>query len=146
MGYKRQRKIHVLRFAEDTGDLEGLEVRVYSLSVGQLLDMSRLTDAANRSTEDSERLFTDFAAALISWNLEDEAGLDDEGVSNEPVPVPATLDGVRSCDLDFILRIVKAWMDAIAKVPDPLTSPSGSGPRFPEGSLPMEPLSPNQTS
>ena len=139
----RQKKVYKLLFDENNGDMSGLEVRMQALSVGQLLDMTRLTEQADRSPEDTERVFTDFAAALVGWNVEEEV-LDDAGVSVRPVP--PTLEGVRSCDLDFIVEIQKKWMEAIAGVPAPLTEPSGSGPQFPEGSLPMEPLSPSPPS
>lgn len=143
MGYRRERTVHKLRFDETQGDLAGLEVKLYSLSVGQMLDLSRLADGARQQTGDANMMFTQFAESLVGWNLEDEVP-DATGVGARPVP--PTLDGVRSCDLDFILRLVHAWMDAIAGVSAPLAGRSNSGPPFPEGSLPMEPLSPNQTN
>lgn len=143
MGYRRQRKIHQLTFDESDGELEGLEVALYSLSVGQLLDMTRLSDQAERSTEDTEKFFADFAAALVSWNLEDDV-LDADGVSVQAIP--ATLEGVRSCDLGFVMAISKSWMEAVAGVPAPLPAPSSGGQPSLEGSLPMEPLPPSPAS
>lgn len=143
VGYRRPRKIHQLTFDQSDGELEGLEVTLYSLSVGQLLDMTRTADQADRSVEDMEKFFNDFAAALVSWNLEDGA-IDDDGVSLQPVP--ATLEGVRSCDLGFVIRISNAWMEAVAGVPAPLPVPSSGGQPSLEGSLPMEPLPPSPPS
>ncbi len=140
MGYLRQRKVHRLVFEDDTGDLAGLEVRMYSMTIGQLMDLAALADAADGDQNAGNQLFTDFAAALVSWNLEDEVP-DDTGVGRRPVP--ATLDGVRSCDLDFIGRIVTVWMSKIAAVPAPLGAASPSGPPPVEASIPMVPLSPS---
>jgi hypothetical protein len=143
VGYIRQKKIHKLTFDDTQGDLAGLEVRLHSLTVGQLLDMGRLADQAEQSRENTERFFADFAQCLVSWNVEDEVP-DADGVGVQAIP--ATLDGVRSCDLDFITRITKAWMEAISGVPDPLDGGSNSGQQSPEASIPMEPLSPNRQS
>lgn len=143
MGYRRQKTVHKLVFDDTQGDLAGLEVRLHSLSVGALLDLSQLADGARSQQQDAERLFTEFANSLISWNLEDEVP-DDTGVGVRPVP--ATLDGVRSCDLDFVLRLVDAWMTAVAGVPAPLVGGSTSGGPSPEPSIPMVPLSPNPPS
>lgn len=143
MGFRRPVKLHKLAFDAADGDLDGLEVVMGSLTVGQLMDMTRAADHADRSAEDMEKFFTDFAAALISWNLEDDT-LDADGVSLQPVP--ATLEGVRSCDLGFIVAVAKAWMEAVAGVPGPLPAPSSGGPPSLEGSLPMEPLPPSPAS
>jgi hypothetical protein len=137
VGYRRQKKIHKLTFDESTGDLAGLEVRVHSLTVGELMDMSRLTDQAGRSDADADEFFQNFVRHLVSWNVEDEFA-DADGVGLRPVP--PTMEGVRSCDMDFIMAIVKRWMEAIAAVPDPLPEPSSGGPPHLEGSLPMDPL------
>ena len=141
MGYVRQKKIYKLTWDESTGDMAGLEVRMTGVSVGEMLDGILLSEKTDRTAADVEKVFTEFAAALVSWNLMDEV-IDESGVSTQPVP--ATLEGVRSCDFDFIVTINRRWGEAIAGVPDPLPGPSGSGPQSLEGSLPMEPLSPSQ--
>lgn len=143
MGYKKQRKIFKLSFTGDE-ELEGLEVFTNSLSVGQMLDLVKLADAAGMVGGDAERVDTDklspeniaavesmikyFAKALRSWNLEDEDGK----------KVPATLKGVQDQDLDFVLRLIGEWMTAVGGVDKGLGKDSTSGRPFPEVSIPME--------
>ncbi|MGH3381368.1 MAG: hypothetical protein ACRDP6_42215 [Actinoallomurus sp.] len=136
MGYKRN-KIYKLVFADP--EFEGLEVRARSVSTGKFLEIVELAKLRDRestelSAEDMAKvtgMLEVFAGALISWNLEDD---DDQ-------PVPATHEGLLSQDLDFVLDLVKAWMDAVVSVPDDVGKGSASGVTFPEASLPMDPLS-----
>ncbi len=143
VGYVRQKKIYKLTWDESTGDMAGLEVRMTGVSIEEMLAGMVLSEKTDRTAEDVEKVFADFANALVSWNVEDEV-IDASGVSRQPVP--ATFEGVRSCDFDFIVAIQRRWGEAIAGVPDPLPGPSGSGPLSLEGSLPMEPLSPSPPS
>lgn len=133
MGYKPKRKIYNLDF-EGT-EHEGLAVSVRGLDTGQYMD---LWDAKTEAETGGEtgRVLHLLAGQLISWNVEDELGQ----------PVPPTLDGIKSQDLDFNLSIVNAWTTAMAGVPAPLEQPSTDGGPSLEASLPMEPLSPSLAS
>lgn len=133
MGFKKMATVLRLKFEDPS--LTGLEVLAKSVPTGDFLD---LMDAASKMDLTSKEfnpedlkavrvLIDGFAKALISWNLEDE---DDE-------PVPATLQGVRDQELDFLLPIVTAWMDAVAGVSADLGKASPSGETFPEAAIPM---------
>ena len=139
MGYRPQRKVYRLRFADP--DMAGLIVQARSAPIGQFLGLAGLADLQRDqvSAGDMARvdeLLTGFADCLVEWNLEDEQG----------AAVPATLEGVRAQETDFILRVVFAWIEAVASVPGPLGAGSSDGGRSVEQSIPMEPLSPNHRS
>ena len=122
MGFKHQAKVYKLVF--DDPELEGLEVKVRSLSIGEV-------------ENDEIRVFEQFADALISWNLEDENG----------EVLPTTLESVRSYpDYEFMALLANTWVDAVTGVKDELGKDSNSGLPFPEGSIPMETLSASQAS
>lgn len=139
MGYKRK-KIFLLRFAD--GDLEGLEVRVRSISIERFLELAPLLDmtmSGGLTPEDITGIretLAAFADVLVSWNLEEEDG----------TPVPCTVEGLMDQDLRFVLGLMTAWAEEIAGVAAPLERPSPSGEPSPEASLPMEPLSPSPAS
>lgn len=137
-GYRHKAKTYKLTFE----DYPGLEVVTKSASINVLSKMMRLAvevdgvgtdDLTAEDIDKMDELYAGFAKALVSWNLEDEDG----------TPVPTTVEGVRDQDPDFILSIVMRWAEAVSSPPDDLGKGSNSGPRFPEGSLPMAPLSPS---
>jgi hypothetical protein len=128
MGFTRARKKYRLKFEDP--ELEGFEVVMGSLSIGEFTDLTGMVDG-QQSAEGVTALLEKFAGSIDSWNLEDEKG----------TPVPATFDGVKTQDLDFIMAIVVAWMDAIAGVDPTLRASANGTGTFPEVSLPMEPLS-----
>lgn len=133
MGYKPNKKIFKLRFEDE--EYAGLIVKAKSVKLGSFLGVASLTnlDTENIGPEDMEKftgLFKAFATALVEWNLEDE----DTGE-----PVPATLEGIQSQDVDFIMPIIKAWFGAIAGVSGPLGQRSPNGEQSPEPGIPMEP-------
>lgn len=137
-GYRHKAKTYTLTF----DDYPGLKVVTKSTSVGVLSRMMRLAvefggigtdDLTAEDVDRMDELFAGFAKALVSWNLEDENG----------TPVPTTVEGVRDQDFDFILSIIMSWADAVSDTPGDLGKGSNSGPLFPEGSLPMAPLSPS---
>lgn len=140
MGFKRPAKVYKLLFEDD--DMAGLEVKARSMSTGDLLDMAPLLDMkmSNAPTADELEQVRDllerFAEVLISWNLEDE---DDE-------PIPATLEGLLSQDIAFVMDIVQAWADAVSGVPAPLDGRSPSGDPSLAASIPMDALSPSLAS
>lgn len=121
MGYVRKKKIFVLTFEDP--DLEGLEVRASSTSLGALLELVSLADIGKGKKfgiEDIEKLddlFQLFAGCLLSWNLEEEGG----------APVPTTVAGLKSQELDFVLDLIMAWMDGVVSTPAPLPPRSNDG-------------------
>ena len=122
MGFRREPKTFLLVF--DDPELAGLEVRARSLSIGELED-------------DDLQVYESFAAALVSWNLEDEDGNS----------LPATLETVRSYpDVGFMNALAGAWIKAVTGVDDDLGKDLPAGRRSLEESLPMEPLSPNPSN
>src|SRR5690242_5207183 len=94
------------------GDLADMEMDARSVTVAEYLAMDSATEG---------ELLEQFAAALVSWNLEDQA-------SGEPVP--PTLAGVQSQDLGLVARLISGWRRALVTVPptSPPLSVNGSHP------------------
>lgn len=135
MGYKREGTVFRLKFSEP--DMDGLQVDAKSLPLGKMLRVIELSGSVDATDTDAVReLFGAFADALAGWNLEDE----------NDNPVPATLEGLYEQDFDFVLKVVLAWVEAIAGVSAPLGNGSGSGAQSLADSMPMEALSPSPTS
>jgi hypothetical protein len=120
VGFQRKRTYLI---TWDEGELAGFEMRVKSMSLD---DVITLTASASSITPESaaagansviEGLLEQFAAFLVSWNLEDE----------DNQPVPATLAGLRSQDVPFLLQIIKRGLSAITDVDIPLPGGSNSG-------------------
>lgn len=128
MGYKRKPRTYTLVF--DTDDMAGLTVVLRGLNIGEWLRINGLSDA---DEETIPGLLDIFASKLVSWNLEEDDGK----------PVPATRDSVHAQDLDFIVTITTAWINAVSGVSGPLETTSTSGEPFPVGSIPVETLSPS---
>jgi hypothetical protein len=118
MGFKREPRLYRLKFEDP--ELDGFECLMRSLSIREFRHLAGLAAVMQKQGEETEQAITDLfgmvAGKLQDWNLEDDDG-----------PVPADLDGIEAQDVDFVLEIVMAWMEAIAGVPSPLpgTSPSG---------------------
>lgn len=133
MGFKRSAKIYKLVF--DDPELEGLEVRARSLSIGEMRRLSANQQDADDNTV--TEMLAAFVKALVDWNLEDEDGN----------PVPHTVAALEEFpDNDFVLGMINTWIDAVIGVDAELGKDSPSGEPFPEGSIPMEPLSPSLAS
>ena len=133
MGFQYQARVYNLVF--DDPNLDGLEVKVGSLSIGELRRITERQDGDSDS-ETTDAMLGSFAKALIKWNLEDDAGF----------PVPTTTQGINDQPMDLIMNIIQAWLSAMTDVDDELGKGLASGRRSLEESLPMEPLSPNPTS
>lgn len=139
MGYKRPARVFKLTFEDP--EMDGLVVRVRSVKLGKLLGLVRAMDLdTEKLTPDNTDLIDDvfktFAEALVSWNLEDE----------KDQPVPTTVEGVYDQELDFVMAIVDAWVNALTGVSTPLAKSSTGGGNFLEASLPMEVLPSNLPS
>ena len=139
MGFEAPRTIFNLKFVDE--EMEGLQIRACSPSMGEFFEVSKLADFADQDIkpEDLPKLmpvFELFINSIKSWNLE-----------NDGVPVPITVAGLFKQDHPFIFKIIDAWMNAVASVPGPLVKPSQDGVQFPVAlTIPMEPLLENQAS
>lgn len=97
----------------------GLEVTMDAVSLGDLLDIQDLADAAQAGTAPgaaTRELLVKFAKCLESWN-----------VTKAGEPVPADHDGVLAQDAAFILAVVQSWQQGLFEAPPPLPPGSGSG-------------------
>jgi hypothetical protein len=137
MGYRREPKMYRLQFEDP--EFDGLEVMVRSLPVGEFLALGRLQGAIDKDDPDInevEKLFKVFADKLVGWNLEDQAG----------TKVAANLNGLKSQDLDFVLAIIGAWVNAMGGVSPELGKGSTSGANSLVAGIPTEALSPSLQS
>jgi hypothetical protein len=130
-GYRPQRKVYKLTFADP--EMGGLVVRARGLTLGELLELSRLRDGG---PEELAQMFRLFAGKLVEWNVEGDDGS----------PLPATYESLLSLDDDFALSIVDAWTSVTTDVQPPLGQTSNGGGPSLVASLPMEPLSSSQAS
>ena len=146
MAYKAQRTIHNISFAENH-TLHGLNMKTKTASIKEFATLAKMLtkigskfkqgiipesgDEALSSVDDAVRAWDSvteiFASKLISWDME----LDD-------VPVPATLEGIKSLEDNLVMIVVEGWMEAIGGTPDPLERNSTNGESLPEVTLPME--------
>lgn len=143
MGYVAKEKTYRLRFADsEYGNPEEgdpLEVVVRSATIGELVEITQLAEAAdNKSISEQVAAFDTilraFADHLVSWNIE-RAG----------VPVPATLEGLRSLeDVKLASVLIEQWQKAIGGVAPPLPQTPLGGERFLAASMNMETLSASQ--
>jgi hypothetical protein len=110
MGFRFKSKVYRLVFE---GELAGLEVMCRSGTVQQFVAISQLEGAAGEESTTAtlnnmnnfNKLCAAFSVSLSSWNLEDEV---------TGLPVPTTLEGLFSQDIDLVLDIIDAWMTGIA--------------------------------
>ncbi len=135
MGFTPKRKHYRLVFADP--DMQGLVVEATSPPMGVFIDGASLADLDSDDAQSAGRLkevdalFSHFAAALMSWNLEDE-----EGAS-----IPATKAGLYTQDIDFVLAVIRAWVQVTTSVAAPLSDGSSAGGPSLVASIPMETLS-----
>jgi len=137
VGFEAPETAYKLNFAGT--ELDGLEVTVRELSIGDFLKLTTLAGAAEdpaAAAQGADEMFRTLAGALVSWNLE-----------RDGEPVPTTYDGVTSYGLGFMMKIVSAWLSAMSDVTPPLPGGSSSGATSGlEQSIPMAPLSPSRGS
>jgi hypothetical protein len=139
-GFRRQARTIVLHF---TGELEGLEVRARSVSVGTITRMLELAQKVQGKLAPEDigiigELFGTFAAAVVSWNLEhEERGADG---ATSWVPTPISVAGLEKHDGDFVLDMIMAWIDGAIGTPGETGKESPDGKPSVEASMPMETL------
>lgn len=140
MGFRPQLTVFTLTFDTDE-ELNGLVMKVSSITMGELMEVAELADHAREGAGLSElkNLLERFIANLLEWNLENT--LDGQ-------PTPTTMEGLYKHEPRTVLKIVLCWFDSMLGVlkNDPLGKDSNSGKQFPEESLPMEPPSQNLTN
>lgn len=132
MGFTPVRRVYTLQFEQ----YDGLEVRAAATSAGGFLELTERSDAASADISKVKPLLELFVECLRSWNLEDDEGQ----------PVPQTVDGLLTLELDFVMEIIGAWTEAVAGVSSDLKEPSNSGTPSLVESLPMVTLSDSQAS
>lgn len=155
-GYKRQRPLYQLTFAND--EFEGLEVVARSLPLQEFFDLQRLQARASDDPEAAETIVRKLTEVIVSWNL---LGDDDEPVpvayavcraagkpgepgrpcshhQNDEAAGPCEYTGLCEYDLPFVLVIFGAWMESIADIPNHSPGTSSSGETSPGLSIPME--------
>lgn len=136
MGKRITRKTFKLSFQPDT-PLDGLTTVVRGLSLGKALELQK--NAADKDKGGAEgkqaieRMVELLAEHLVEWDAEDEDG----------VPIPPTVEGLLSQDVDFVMSIIDAWQSAVTaatSVPesDPLPGTSTGGQPSVEASIPMD--------
>ncbi len=151
MGYARRR---TFKIAFGVGhEYAGLEVRMRSVSVERLLEtlplINRFDDLArnfveaeseddlSRAKAEAEDVLAKVFDLFDSWNIEDS---DEQG---NVVPVPCTFEELLREDFRLVNAVIQAWAQHLAGVPAPLEPLSPNGVPFPEGSIPMDSLSPS---
>lgn len=147
MAYTRKQKTIRMEFDGDH-EWAGLVVRTRALSTGVFTEITQFAGMlgdgkakiASKDMGKISRLFGIFAEALLEWNLQEE---DENGKIRD---VPATVAGVQSQDIDFIIALIVAWVEQISGLGAGLGKGSSSGGISPAPPLPMEPLSPNPQS
>jgi hypothetical protein len=137
-GFTRQHKKYRMTFEGTV--LDGLVATVNSVPVGTMLQIAEMAaDGAEFTPEGLKTLgslFELLADSLVEWNLQDDDG----------TPIPPTIDGVRTLDMDEALLLIREWMKAAAGVSSPLEPSLNGGEPSAVASLPMEPLSANPSS
>lgn len=128
MGYRKVPRIHTLEF--DGELLNGLVVRLKSISFGKVRSLMRIMGDESADSEVMDAVIKTLADALVSWTLEDENG----------VPVDPGVAGLESLDFDEVMEIVGKWLDSITGPSDDLGKDSASGATFPGRPLTMEAL------
>jgi len=98
--------------------LEGFEVwmgRPPIEAIGDMMLMGGI-DSGSMTEDDVKRLvrvFNAFALCLKRWNAEVQV-LDEHGVpTGEKIPVPATAEGIRSLDGNFMLLVILGWIETV---------------------------------
>lgn len=99
MGFRPKRTAFKLDFSGT--ECDGLEVTVRPVPMSVMLDVVAAVGAGDAAA--ARHMYTTFAFALESWNVEDDDG----------TAVPADLDGLMSQDSRFISAVLQAWTAAL---------------------------------
>lgn len=115
---KLETKTVTLAF-EAPHEYAGLEVRLRRSLPLKLLFEFQKVEETGLTAEVIEQFA---AAALVSWNLEDDDG-----------PVPATAEGLMGQDVGFVGALIRNWQEVLTQPAAPLggDSPNGGPSREP---------------
>lgn len=116
-----QPKLYRLTF--DGTDWAGLEATLSRLNLGEILSVQSIDTSTNAGTKE---LFTLLANHLVEWNVSRPDGSD----------VPTTYEGVEEQDIEMLMALMSAWVEATTNVSDDLGKASTSGPTSDEESIP----------
>lgn len=126
-GFKPKRTLYRLDF--DGTDLEGLEVDARGSSLEEVLTLMENADELGDLKELDENadakeiaakmreLVAPFGRKLVHWNL----------LTDDDEPVPASVDGLLTQELGFVIRLITAYSAAMQQAPPPLPGGSASG-------------------
>lgn len=133
-GYRAYRKIFTLKF--DDPQLTGLEVRVSSVSMGQLMEVAEQADMAHAGAGLARvrELLAMFVDNVRGWNLEHET------TDDNFTPTEISFTGLMQHEPGLVLAMTLAWYQAMTDVPESLGKGSTSGGTSVEASIPMAPL------
>ena len=119
MGFLAPSDVFPITFTHPS--LEGLEVWMSRPSVDAISDMMMLGNLNRQSMtlEDAKtlkRVFDAFTQSLKRWNVQTQV-LDEKGTATgEVMDVPPTVEGVRSIDGNFLLRIILGWVETVTGI------------------------------
>jgi hypothetical protein len=137
MSFKR--KYYTLRFPE-AHQFSGLVVSIKPISYEDLITVTSLQGTARESggsdLAELEPLFEILSRAIIKWSLTED---DDTMAKTDPA-------SLKREDFAMIMAIIDAWTKVVTGITPSLGKGSTSGAPFPEGSIPMETLSPSLLS
>ena len=130
-------------------------VTMRSVPLGTIFELGDFARIENQFSKEGieamEKVFGIVAGALVEWNLVEDVckGHDrrdcwecpDDAVYERPIP--PTMEGVKTLDIDEAQYLVQKWTEAAAGVAAPLAQPSAAGrPSAALDHLPMEAASP----
>lgn len=140
-GYTPEPTVYNIAFAGQ-GRLDGLEVKIASMSMGERFEYDRMRLAPVSTVEQifakNRAVAEKLADRIISWNVLDP---------KTGQPVPPTLDGLLAQEEYVVNAISGAWHDALvgrsplAETPTDGASPPDSTDLM--NSIPVQPLTPN---
>jgi hypothetical protein len=130
MGFEPPRKVFKLVFEDPA--LAGLEVSMYELPLGDMLDLmdkANIDVAALTSADLAavRELMASVAQYMKGWNVEIPLG----------TPVAPTPEALGKQGTSMVMAIVKAWFGAMGDVDDPLAGSSSGTPLPDLPSIPM---------
>lgn len=136
--FKREKRHYRLTF--EGSPLDGLVVVIGGVPVGTMLQMAEMAALVDSFTPENigtlGLMFQILSDSIVEWNLVDD---DDQ-------PVPPTMEGVRSLDLDEAMLLIQQWMQHTAGVSGPLDQGSTGGVPSGVASIPMDVESPSHLS
>jgi len=125
-GYEIDPTTYHLDFA-DAG-MPGLVVSVHAPPLGILADAVGKLDG---DVSAALQVFESFAGYLVKWNI-----------TSGGKPVPATYAGMLTLETPVVIKIIRAWVNAMADVDptSPASSANGATSAETAMSIPVEPL------